>query len=174
MIAHKKKGNVIEIYTQSVDEIESFTLLKLNDEETKMLLDASSSWTQVNNILKTIYQIDDPVNKVFNLIACRHKESNINFFEVNKKYNSKVSGTSVLIRDPEKHIIRIAKRRNTLCDINTLCIDDSTRNKFFNDVNKCSYLYKYNKYAIDITDLETYRKWSTHMNNNYQIQLNRV
>lgn len=168
MIAKKEVGSIIKIYKTESNEIESFTMLHINDEEFNKLLKAADWQMGDNNILIAKYEYKDPLDLLWKDLAVAHQKNNKRFSDVSKGYESKVSGSSVLIRDPIKHIIRIGYRDgNNLNKINRVCIDNDRRDLFFRDCKKCAIYLKSGKYAIDLSDLDIYNYWSEYMNTLY-------
>lgn len=158
-------------------EIESFTLLKLSVKEAFMLaLKAEQLKNEVefpldgSVVLK--YSGNDAVHQLWKEIAVEHeKTSPKEFIDVSAQFKSDISGSSCLIRDPQKHIIRIALRNgDDLTTINRICIDNSIRERFFNDVKTTKYFFKNKKYAMDTADLNIYTYWSKYMNTSFIYQ----
>lgn len=155
-------------------EIESFSLLKLSFFEFTALLEMAVKTEhkidyELNNVFTISYKGDDELHKLWKTLACQHDAiSPEPFYDVSVKFPTLISGTSCLIRDPEKHSICIAYRKtNQNTSINRLCIDNSIRERFFNDC-KTSILFKTTKrYAIDSRDGELYNYWSKYMNDSF-------
>lgn len=166
------------IYEQQEDggEIESFSLLKLSLSEVYRLLvivaDKKDIETTLDSSIVIKYSGNDSIHQEWKKLASEHLKKNPNnFVDVSKKYKSDILGTSCLIRDPKKHIIRIALRRgDDNCTINRLCIDNSIRERFFQDAKVSTFFRETKKYAIDSKDLKVYTYWSTYMNNEYIIK----
>ena len=157
MITRRLKGGIIKIYKQEANEIESFTMLHINEDEMNRLLKVGNWTMDSDNVLvaKTTYK--DDLDLVWKDIASKHQKSSKKFCDVSKVYKSKVPGTSMLYRDPAKHIIKIAYRdpENTT-SINKVCIDNDRRDLFFRDCKKATYFKTYGKYGIDLHDEELY------------------
>ena len=171
IIGKKVKPNTIKLYRSAINELESYSLLKLTATEAHMLIDSlgHDPWKLVNNQYVTTYSKDGGLDKLWNVLVKQHKESNPDtFFDVSSTYSPKVSGTSVLIRDSDKHIITIAYRgKLSKCGINQIFIDDVIREKFFADTHHSKYYKKTHKFGIDFSDLMIYTKWSDYMNKVY-------
>ena len=171
------KPSSIQIYTKEEDgkELESYSLLKISILELLQILKhASEKDISFNeNSLTISFKNNKEVHTNFKAIANEHKTKHPNtFLDVSKKFNSTIVGTSVLVRDPEKHLIWIAKRKgNDLQNINRICITDKTREKFFQDVKVCKYFLENKKYIMDTRDNDIYSYWSKYMNNSYIEQL---
>lgn len=163
-------------YEQDQDngEIESFSLLKLNIIEFIKLY----SIAMVNNMVieETLdnsivikYSGDDTLHQCWKELAMNHKTANpSNFTDVSKSFKSEIEGTSVLIRDPIKEIIRIAKREGNDTDtINRICISNKDREDFFYSAKRSKYFNDTGKYAISSDDAKIYEYWSIRMNNAY-------
>lgn len=166
---------IINIQEEDGGEIESFSLLKLSLKELVDLIFALSDNNMIeyrgNSIIIT-YSGNDKLHKKWKDLAVEHRKLNpSNFIDVSKKYTSEITGTSCLIRDPNKHIIRIALRNNdNNCCINRICIDNDIREKFFNDVKSTQYYFDTGKYAMDTRDFNTYSYWSKYMNTSFIYQ----
>lgn len=171
MIAQKKKNKIIELYMLEINELESFTLLKVSLEELLRLKSCSKHWETKGNKLISTYETGDELDKTFKEIAVEHQKLNAEFKDVSKTWVSDVSGTSMLIRDPATKIIRIAFRKaDQKCSINKIYIDNYRRELFFNDSKRSTYFRKTHKYAITHEDNELYKYWSNFMNNQYFLE----
>lgn len=174
MIAQKKKGKIIELYRGEVNEIESFTLLIISQEEMNELIACSNSWETKGNKLISKYESNDDLDKKWKDIAVAHSKVANEFRDVSKVYKTDIYGTSMLIRDPGTHVIRIALRNgNKECTINKICLSDMRRDNFFADCKKSYYFNKNKKYAIDYHDEELYNYWSKYMNEAYKKGVNK-
>ena len=176
MIARKVKPGVMEIIdVRSEDELESYTLLEITDKDAYLLATTAKGFTKEGNVLTINYESGDDTDKMFKAIAQKHKESNKgNFIDVSKKYTIDediiIPGTSVLLRDPKTHVIKVCYRKTTnskLGNINRLFVDNATRDKFFRDVTRGQRYNKTHKYELDTEDKETYSYWSNYMNQQY-------
>lgn len=165
------------LFEQQEDDgkIESFSLLKLNLIEAINLFNKGSEieYTLDNSIVIK-YSGNDSVHQYWKELAIAHRASNpTDFIDVSKSFKSTTPGTSVLIRDPIKQIIRIAKRNGDDTNtINRICIDDKDRENFFYDSKKSKYFLTNKKYAIDKEDSKLYKNWAIKMNNTYLYELN--
>lgn len=174
MIARKVKPGVLEIIdVSSQDEIESYTLLEISDKDAYLLLASSKGFNKDGNITTINYDNGDSTDKMFKAIAQKHKESNPdNFIDVSKKYSIddiNIDGTSILLRDPKTHTIRVCYRKTTNSkegNINRLFISNATRDRFFKCVNKTTNHERTGKYQLTSKD-EDYAYWSNFMNNEY-------
>lgn len=175
MIARRVKVGLIEIVNEDfVNEVESYTLLNVSHEDALRLLFVSENIVKEGNKFVITYEDDDKVSKMYKAIANKHSKDNPNFLDVSKKYmgdDTKVPGTSILWRDPNKHVIRVAYRKtsnfNKECSINRLFITNDVRDKFFKDVVKGKRYLSTSKYELDTQDLDVYTKWSNYMNDRY-------
>ena len=165
------------LYEQKEDggEIESFSLLKLSLHELAELLKLTSETNveyTLDGAVVVKYSGNDAIHKRWKDIAVEHsKRSPQDFVDVSAQFKSQIPGTSVLIRDPKKHIIRIAKRDgNDENTINRICIGNDIREKFFSDSKLCTMFKTLGKYAIDTRDLDTYKFWSKYMNSSFIFQ----
>ena len=163
------------IYEQKEDggEVESFSLLKLSLGEIYSLLSQVKNKETIENTLDGSlvikYSGNDEIHKRWRQLAVEHlKKGPSSFIDVSKKYKSNISGTSVLIRDAKKHIIRIAFRNGDDTNtINRMCISNEERERFFQDA-KMSNVFKIDhKYALDTRDINMYTYWSKFINTRY-------
>lgn len=171
MIAQKKKNNLLELYSPYVNELESFSLLKVSEDEYKLLIDSRDTWERKGDKVFCTYSVTDMTDKIFRKIAKDHKKNNPLFQDVSKTYTSSIDGTSMLVRNPKDHIIRIARRKDQSCTINKLCIDDDVREYFFSMAKRSRYFEKTHKYAIDVENVSWYKYWSKYMNDEYLKQI---
>lgn len=177
MIVRKLKTGVIQIIdTNSLNEIESFTLLNVSDKDAFRLLSSSKNFKNENEIITISYSDNDDVDKMFKKIANKHKQDDFKkFIDVSKKYfidkDINIKGTSVLLRDVTNHSIKVAKRSTTNSkegSVNRLFINNIERDLFFKDA-KNSLTYKnLNKFMINASlDEKLYLKWSDYMTKRY-------
>lgn len=170
------------IYEQKEEggEVESFSLLKLNLKEVYYLLSVAFKEYPTNNETKNIeavldgsivikYSGNDDIHKAWKELAQNHLKNNPKEFrDISKKYKTDIPGTSCLIRDANKHIIKISLRKgDDTCTINRMCIDNEIRERFFQDAKASKYFKQTKKYALDTQDLNTYTYWSKFMNSSY-------
>lgn len=164
------------LYDEEEDggEIESFTLLKLSIKEAFMIsLKAEQNKNTVefplDGSVVIQYQGNDPVHQLWKEIAVEHEKTTPkDFIDVSATFKTDISGSSCLIRDPKNHIIRIALRKgDDTVTINRVGIDNSIRERFFNDVKTTKYFFKNKKYAMDTEDLNIYTYWSKYMNTSF-------
>jgi len=169
MIAKRMKDYRLMLSEGRITGKESFSCLNISIQESNELMKCSNKWESKGNSLMTTYEYNDDLDKTFKKIALEHKkQSPESFTDVSKRYTSTIPGSSLLIRDPVNHVIRIAlRRKDQLCSINVLCIDNRRREMFFNDCKK-SKLFKQSKiYGIDSRDEEIYSYWSEEINSCY-------
>lgn len=155
-------------------EIESFSLLKLSLNEFSSLLTKAIELKKeieytLDDSVVIKYSGNDEIHQYWKKLSIEHeKTSPSNFVDVSAQFKSEISGTSCLIRDPVKHIIRIALRNgDDNVTINRMCIDNEIRERFFNDVKTTLLFKKSKKYAMDTQDLATYTYWSKYMNTSF-------
>ena len=183
------KSCKICIYEQKEDggEVESFSMLKLSLQEVYYLFCTVFSHYLSEDIEKNVdkaldgslvikYSGNDDIHKARKKLAQNHLKTNpSNFRDISKKYKTDIPGTSCLIRDADKHIIKIAFRKgNDTCTINRMCIDNEIRERFFQDAKASKYFKQTKKYALDTQDLNTYTYWSKYMNSSYLEQSKRL
>ena len=159
------------IYEQKEEggEVESFSLLKLNLKEVYCLLSVAfkecSTSKRDRNIEAVLdgsivikYSGNDDIHKAWKELVQNHVKNNPNEFrDISKKYKTNTPGTSCLIRDATKHIIKISLRKgDDTCTINRMCIDNEIRERFFQDAKASKYFKQTKKYALDTQDLNTY------------------
>ena len=177
------------IYEQKEDggEVESFSMLKLSLQEAYYLFCTAFSHYLTNDIEENIdkaldgsvvirYSGNDDIHKAWKELAQNHLKTNpSNFRDISKKYKTDIPGTSCLIRDADKHIIKIAFRKgDDTCTINRICIDNEMRERFFQDAKTSKYFKQTKKYALDTQDLNTYTYWSKYINSSYLEQSKRL
>ena len=177
MIARKVKPGILEIIdVKSQDEIESYTLLEISDKDAYLLATSAKTFNKEGNIVTINYDSGDDTDQMFKAIANKHKEDNKdNFVDVSKKYvldkDIIISGTSLLLRDPKTHVIKVAYRKTTNSkegNINRLFVDNAIRDKFFNDVRKSKrHAQNPKKWELDTQDSKEYAYWSDYMNKEY-------
>lgn len=155
-------------------EIESFTLLKLSLKEAVTLTFRAEQHKNtiefpLDGSVVIQYSGNDEVHQLWKEIAVEHsKTTPKDFIDVSAEFESDISGSSCLIRDPNKHIIRIALRNgDDKVTINRICIDNSIRERFFSDVKTTKYFFKNKKYAMNTEDLNIYTYWSKYMNTSF-------
>lgn len=155
-------------------EVESFTLLKFSFQESISIV---AKALELNKVLEfpldgsvvINYSGNDEVHQLWKELALNHEKNCPKaFIDVSAKFKTKISGSSCLIRDPQKHIIRIALRKgDDEVTINRVCIDNSIRERFFCDVKTTQYYFKTHKFAMDTADLNVYTYWSKFMNTSF-------
>ena len=79
-------------------------------------------------------------------------------------YNSKIKGTSRLLRIPKKQIIKIVRRKGLIDDnnrLNSVCIDNKLREEFFKDVKSTDHYKDSGLYEVMFSekDANIYEKW---------------
>ena len=174
MIAQRIKPGVIYISKEDMkDNLESYTMLNISKEDALELLFASSEVTRTGDGFVIKYQDKDAVSQMYKAIASKHRQSNSHFIDVSKKYevtDEDVPGTSLLLRDPKKHVIKVCRRTTTndhTCGINRLFISNKYRDEFFKDVVGSVRYDETHKYELDTRDEDIYTKWSNFMNDSY-------
>jgi len=177
MIARKVKPGILEIIdVKSQDEIESYTLLEISDKDAYLLATSVKQLSKDGNVVTINYESGDDTDSMFKAIANKHKQENSeNFIDVSKKYiineDVIIPGTSVLLRDAKKHVIRVCKRTTTNSkegNVNRLFVDNETRDRFFNDVRVSKrHLQNPNKWELDTQNEKEYAFWSNYMNIQY-------
>lgn len=174
MIAQRLKPGVLLISNKEMgDNLESYTMLDISKEDALELLFASTNVEKTNDGLVIKYNDNDYVSKMYKAIASKHKQSNNKFMDVSKKYtlnDNDIEGTSLLLRDPKNHVIKVCRRSTTnsnVCNINRLFIPNKYRDRFFKDVQLCQRFKDTGKYEIDSRDIDIYTEWSNFMNDAY-------
>ena len=175
MIARKIKPGVLEIIdAKSQDEVESYALLDITDKDAYLLLTSTKKFSKDGNVTTITY--GDETDKMFKAIAKKHKEENpTNFIDVSKKYKVGedviIPGTSLFIRDPKTHVIKVCYRKTAnskIGNINRLFVDNKVRDDFFNDVRVSKrHMQNPNKWELDTQDAKAYAYWSNYMNEQY-------
>lgn len=158
-------------------EIESFSLLKLSLlEYTTLIYKAARLDKEIeyplDGSIVIPYSGEDELHHFWKELALEHKRKNpADFVDVSHKFKTKILGTSCLIRDPAKHIIKIALRRgDDTVTINRLCIGNNIRERFFSDVKRTKLFKQTGKYMMDANDLGIYTYWTTFMNESFIMQ----
>ena len=155
------------------NNLESYTMLDLSNEDALELLYASDNINKTKDGFVIKYAEDDLVNKMFKAIANKHSKDNPNFVNVSEKYtvdDNYISGTSLLLRDPKKHVIKICRRSTTndnTCGINRLFIPNNYRDKFFKEVVYGKRFQETGRYELDSRNDDLYSWWSDFMTNAY-------
>lgn len=177
MIARKVKPGVLEIVdVDLMKEIESHTLIEISDKDAYLLLTTSKGFKVGDNNKTTInFKSGDETDKMFKAIAEKHKKEGKRTFEdVSKKYTLdevEIPGTSVLIRDIEKRIIRVARRETTNWNqgsFNRLFVTNFERDAFFDDARVSSSYKTTGKFMLTAdNEPEVYSKWAEYMNSRY-------
>ena len=166
---------------QDGSELESYSLLKLSLQQAAQLIDKASEIGDsieypLDNSVVIIYKSGDALHNLWKSWAEEKHKDRVsidpgNKINISAEFESPIIGTSCLVRDPKKHIIRIALRKeNNKTSINRVCISNDIKQRFFYDAKTSSYFAKNNKYAIDTDDLATYTYWSKYMNNSFIAQ----
>ena len=174
MIVRRVKGNIIKITnSEDVCEVESYSFLNMNSDEVLSLLFSSKCIVKEDDSINVFYVANDDADKTFKAIAHKHHANTVRgFIDTNVKYKAnfdEVPGTSVLLRDPEKHTIRVAYRKTKRideCNINTLLVNNTTRDMFFDCARRSKAHEETGKFVIDSRD-ESYSGWSQYMNDRY-------
>lgn len=175
MIVRKVKPGIMQIIDiDPVDEVESFALLDVSDKDAFRLLTKATGFESKDGVTTIRYNNGDDVDTMFKAIAGKHKKSNPDFQDVSKKYHIKdisQGGTSVLLRDGKKHVIKVARRsttKSTEGNINRLFITNAERDLFFKEADKSATRAKTGLYMLSADlDHELYEKWSGFMNKRY-------
>lgn len=174
MIARKLKTNTILISAEDMrDNYESYTMLDISKDDALSFIFSADNLTRTNEGIVINYTSGDAVDKLYKAIANNHKSLNNNFIDVSQKYKlnaNDIEGTSLLLRDANKHVIKICKRSTTndnTCSINRLFIPNNYRDKFFKEVQYGQRFQETGKYELDSRDTELYTEWSNFMNDAY-------
>ena len=174
MIAQRIKPGVLLISKADMkDNLESYTMLNISKEDAVELLFASENIEKTKDGFVIHYTDQDDVSMMYKAIANKHKQSNPNFIDVSKKYDVPegfINGTSLLLRDPKTHVIKVCRRTTTnsnKCNINRLFITNFVRDKFFKEVVESLRYKETGKYEMDSRDDAMYSLWSNYMNTEY-------
>lgn len=174
MIAQRIKPGLMLISKASMNNnLESYTMLDISEEDALELLFASTNIEKKEDGFYVTYKDDETVSLMYKAIANKHKQSNPNFIDVSKKYevpDNFIDGTSLLLRDPKTHIIKVCRRATTnsnKCNINRLFITNFVRDKFFREVVTTQRYQETQKYEMDSRDDAVYSAWSNYMNQSY-------
>jgi hypothetical protein len=174
-IIRRKQKDLFEIalFPNSTQVIESYTLLKITNEEHEEFV-SKGLWENVDGVLRIRALPRTTIYKLFFELAAA-KLTGKPRIDVSKKVDSNVPGTSRLVRSTDRTKIYIAKRKGnkTLNQtrINSVCIDNRLREQFFDDVKaKHNYLPFLGKYELVSGD-EDFNKWSAIMDEQYFWQI---
>jgi len=152
---HKNNLYRIEIIPNYFECTESYTLLKLTDEERKKFM-SLCEWKQDEIGVNTTSEYGEPVYKYFMELA-KEKLKDKKQYNYSLKVDSTVEGTSRLIKSVNKGCIYIARRKGVKTAnetrVNSVCISNELRDEFFDTVrNKHDYqafIGSYSLYAGD-------------------------
>lgn len=177
MLAKRVKGDLIKIqYAQErLGEIESYTLLDLNEAELRKLLQSSKD----NKLDKEheVYIIntkdDKAVIDTWLEIAHDHQLNSKHFSQdVNKKYYAPYEVRAYLFRDQDHHLIKfhLVNKEDPIkkCAINVLGIEKYVVDIYLKQVKASESYKQLGKCTISAEhDYDLYRKWSNYMNKQY-------
>lgn len=173
----RKSGYKMVLNTTTHDEIESYTLIHLNDIEKELFL-REAGLSKFNGVKTIDYESNGPLDKLFKRFADEHRKNNSNFnTNVGKKVVSKKEGNWCLVRNPDVHTIAL-KPRSIFGDesnydfLNRLCIDSKKVSQFCSDCNKTGHSGKY--YLNLRKDGWLYNYWSNYMNYEYKKNIKRI
>lgn len=170
MIAQKIKGKKIRLIKEDSNEIESYTMLHLNADEADKLrqLAVDNKVTASDGVIYITYETKDLVDQYWKELCASHLKDNKNIAKI---YKLDIEGTSILVRDPSKHIIRIAFKQDNNGSINKCPISNSIRDAFFADCKRSLSFVDTGKYLLTLLDPKMYEYWSEYMN---KVYLNRI
>ena len=170
-VIRRKQKDLFEIalYPNSIEVIESYTLLKITNEEYEEFV-SKALWKNIDGVLRVTAMPRTTVYKMFYELAAA-KLAGKTRYNMTKKVESNVPGTSKLIRTSDKTRIYIARRKGNKTynqtRINSVCINDILRTEFFNDVKaKHNYQPFLGKYELVVGD-DDFDKWSRIMDEQY-------
>lgn len=169
MIVQKLKGFKLRLNKIDSNELESYTLIHLNDLETELFLREIGIKKEDFEQTKTInYKTGDSVITLFTKFADEHRQFKNNFdASLNKNYSylSPIKGKWCLERNIKCHSIALIKRNNNNNDLNHICIDDFTMHSFCKACMLCRK--PNNKKWLSIKDGVYYDYWANYMNEKY-------
>ena len=173
MIARKVRPGVLEILDIDLtNELQSRTLVEITDKDAYLLLLTTQGFKVGEGNKATIsYNAGDATDAMFNAIA-QKVPYKTETFDVSRTYTeaeANIPGTSVLLRDVEKKIIKVARRTSggNIGAINRLYISNKARDKFFDVARKSRFYEETKTFGIDMKDANDYNVWSEWMNKRY-------
>ena len=102
-------------------------------------------------------------------------KENGNYEDVpNKVLDSDIPGTSALLRNKDKTVIKIVRRRDDKTKLNKVCISNAIRENFFRDAKALHGRPVSGNYCIYIEDGEAFYYWNNLMDNIYYNLYNKV
>lgn len=172
----RKKGNKLVLFrvpiTQEIKE--SYSLFRITYVEFKQLL-ATGLWNQVDEfeyVSQATLNTNNDLKTAFFDIAKNHISKSTRK-EVSKKVQSDVPGTSCLIRSANKTYIQIGFRKGANhTQLNRVCIDNFTREKFFDDCRYTDDPLATTYYKIR-AGYKCFDYWSNFMDKEYERQINK-
>ena len=101
------------------------------------------------------------------------KEDETDFEAVpNKILQCLVPGTSALLRNKERTVIKVVRRKDQKTKINKVAVSNSLRDEFFAAVKKTHGRPSNSNYCLFIDDGDIYQYWNKLMDQLYYVQLN--
>lgn len=177
-VIKRKKSHVFELefIPEHTKLVESYTLMYISDEQ-KQKFCTYPGWQQGFGVWQCQSKQGEPVYELFMTIA-KEKFEHTKTYNFAKKTVCDVIGTSRLVRDSAKTHIYIARRKGvqTLNEtrINSVCIDNHTRDYFFADVRRkhegMPFFGHYEFFSGD----EYFDKWSKIMDKLYLEQTRQI
>lgn len=172
MLAIRTKDCVVEITTKDCDEVESFSVLRIETkEELRKLLEGTQIIyiTKHNGNKVFTFKDREEFHKRWTTLALSHKDKNHRFRE-STKYLTTIKGKYRLIRDIAGHTISLATRTDNWSYANALGISDKFADMFIKNYNSTKHCGQENTAKLYFDD-SSYKKWSQFMDNKYMIGL---
>ena len=167
MVARKLRNHIIEITDSPFYGVESFSFIEIDSDDLASLLMCAEpkNIREVEHGYKISYSTGDAIDSRYKKLAYDKTKAKPKY-DLSIRYESTIPGTSMLIRDATKHIIKIARRGNKRMSfgVNVAPIDDETRKRFFESCVRSKRHGLTGSYAIDASDFEEYSYWSKLMN----------
>ena len=174
----KKSHGKLVLYRKPLisksDILYSYVKIPMSEKQVSQLLSYLSargenvSAYNTNNELVIDYNKYPAIIKQFNACVKVGKERGQFEMAPNKKYISNIPGTSVLLRDKKKLVIRIAFRKNNnTTEINRVCISNAMREEFFATVKQTHGRPVTGNYCLYAEDGEPFRYWAEMMDKIY-------
>ena len=172
MLVQKRKGYKLLLSKEESNELESYTLLHLNEIETNAFLkELGITEDSFENTIIVKYEPKSAVITLFTKFADEHKIYKNSFKStLNSKYMyiSNTPGGFKLKRYVDRHRIFLIHRESDWNDLNEICIDDEKVHQFCRDC-MTGYHRKPNdkKWLSQELDGDMYKYWSDYMNDKY-------
>lgn len=183
-VLRRLKGKKLVLQQVAEDTgVYSYTRIPLTDEQAQRTLVYSKYWEKSlgNNDLLPSYKLErvydeekfDKLVNRFLAVLREHKESIVKT-KKHEKYETDIPGTSRIVMSPDRTRLHIARRQNkktgkvnNFTYINSVCVDDKTRTKFFNQSKQYHGVPNNPMYCIYKGD-PTFDEWVEYIRKEYE------